>query len=451
LTHRRSILVVDDDAAMRLAMARVLERAGFETTRCASAEEALEALRARPWDALVSDIRMPRMSGAELLEQGLALRPTLSVVLVTAYGTVSDAVEAIRRGARDYLLKPFAPEALVAAVARCLEGEPRGPSDAEGTVEPDVIAEDPAFRVFLEQADRAAGTDATVLITGQSGAGKEVIARRIHARSRRAAGPFVAVNCAALPETLLEAELFGVKRGAYTGAEEDRRGHFERAEGGTLLLDEIGDLPLALQAKLLRALEERRVMPLGGAEPVSVDIRVIAATQRDLVEAVSSGQFRRDLYFRLRVIPLQVPSLAERPADVPALAAHLSGRIAERLGRPAPKLSRDAMTRLERHAWPGNVRELRNVIERAVVLDRTGTIAAEDLFLDEWEAPAQESRLQPGMTIAQAERRLIEKTLDAAGGNRTKASEMLGISVRTLRNKLRTYREEKAAQQMSMV
>lgn len=192
-------------------------------------------------------------------------------------------------------------------------------------------------------------------------------------------------------------------------------------------------------------------MPLGGAEPVPVDIRVIAATQRDLVEAVSSSQFRRDLYFRLRVIPLQVPSLAERPADVPALAAHLARRIAERLGRPAPKLSRDAMARLERHAWPGNVRELRNVIERAVVLDRTGIIAAEDLFLDEWEAPAQDSRLQAGMTIAQAERRLIEKTLDAAGGNRTKASEMLGISVRTLRNKLRTYREEKAAQQLSMV
>jgi two-component system response regulator FlrC len=446
-------LVVDDDAAMRLAMARVLERAGYEATRCASAEEALEALRARPWDALVSDIRMPRMSGAELLERGLALRPTLAVVLVTAYGTVTDAVEAIRRGARDYLLKPFAPQALVAAVARCLEGEPRE-AVAEGrpeATEPEVVAEDPSFRAFLEEADRAACTDATVLITGQSGAGKEVIARRIHGRSRRAAGPFVALNCAALPETLLEAELFGVKKGAYTGADEDRLGHFERAEGGTLLLDEIGDLPLSLQAKLLRALEERRVMPLGGAEPVPVDIRVVAATQRDLVDAVSAGEFRSDLYFRLRVIPLRVPSLAERPADIPALAAHLSGRIAERLGRPAPKLSREAMVRLERHAWPGNVRELRNVIERAVVLDRTGTISADDLFLDEWEGSEPNSRLQAGMTIAQAERCLIEKTLDAAGGNRTKASEMLGISVRTLRNKLRNYREEKPAQPLSMV
>lgn len=453
MTRRRSILVVDDDAAMRLAMARVLERAGFEVTRCASADEALEALRARCWDALVSDIRMPRMSGTELLEQGLALRPALAVVLVTAYGTVSDAVEAIRRGARDYLLKPFAPEALVASVRRCLEGgDATGASEQQARIaEPEVVAEDPRFRGFLEEADRASATDATVLVTGDSGAGKEVIARRIHARSRRADGPFVAVNCAALPETLLEAELFGVKKGAYTGADEDRPGHFERAEGGTLLLDEIGDLPLSLQAKLLRALEERRVMPLGTAEPVPVDIRVIAATQRDLVEAVSSGDFRRDLYFRLRVIPLRVPALSERPADVPVLAVHLARRIAESLGRPAPRLTQDAIARLERHAWPGNVRELRNVIERAVVLDRTGAIGAEDLFLDDWQAPEAASRIQPGMTIAEAERRLIEKTLDAAGGNRTRASEMLGISVRTLRNKLRTYREEESARQLSMV
>lgn len=452
MTRRRSLLVVDDDTAMRLAMGRVLERAGFEVTRCSSGEEALQALRARDWDALVSDIRMPRMTGTELLEQGLALRPSLAVVLVTAYGTVSDAVEAIRRGAKDYLLKPFAPEALVASVRRCLEGEavPEAEDGAARAAEPDVVARDPVFREFLEEADRASATDATVLITGESGAGKEVIARRIHGRSRRSGGPFVAVNCAALPEPLLEAELFGVRRGAYTGADEDRAGHFERAQGGTLLLDEIGDLPLSLQAKLLRALEERRVMPLGGSEPLPVDIRVVAATQKDLVEAVSRGDFRSDLYFRLRVIPLRVPSLSERPADVPALAEHLARRIANDLGRPAPRLTPEAFGRLERHAWPGNVRELRNVIERAVVLDRSGSIDAGDLFLDDWESPEPAARIKPGMTIAQAERRLIEKTLDAAGGNRTRASEMLGISVRTLRNKLKAYREEEAAHQPSM-
>lgn len=452
MKRKRSILVVDDDAAMRLAMARVLERAGFETTRCSSGEQAVEALRARNWDALVTDIRMPAMSGTDLLRQALVLRPSLAVVMVTAFGTVTDAVEAIRLGATDYLLKPFAPQALVAAVQRCLGGDPAGgrKGDPESAAEPDVIGEDPRFESFLDEVDRAARTDATVLVTGESGSGKEVIARRIHARSRRKDGPFVAVNCAALPENLLEAELFGVRRGAYTGAEADRRGHFERAGSGTLLLDEIGELPLALQAKLLRALEERRVMPLGGAEPVPVDIRVIAATQRDLIELVSRGEFRRDLYFRLGVIPLRVPSLAERPGDIKPLSRYLARQIAERLDRPVPRLEREAIARLERHGWPGNVRELRNVIERAVVLDRTGAIAAEDLFLEDWNESEEVSRLKPGMTIAQAERRLIETTLDAAGGNRTRASEMLGISVRTLRNKLRTYREEESAHHVSM-
>ena len=234
-----------------------------------------------------------------------------------------------------------------------------------------------------------------------------------------------------------------MRRGAYTGADHDRRGHFERANGGTLLLDEVGDLPLPLQAKLLRALEERAVAPLGAGEPVPVDIRVVAATHQDLAQAVSSGRFRQDLYFRLRVLPLRVPALRERPADIPLLARHIADEVAERLGRPAPRISDAAIARLCAHPWPGNVRELRNVMERAVVLDRVGTIVPADLFLDEWAAAPQSGEaLQPGMTIAQMERRLIETTLEAAGGNRTRASEMLGISVRTLRNKLRLFRED---------
>ncbi len=423
---------------MCAGMARALEHAGCEVTRCSNGAMALDALTARPWDAMVSDIRMPGLDGRELLSRALALRPELKVILCTAFGTVEDAVLAIRRGASDYLLKPFPKEALAAAVRRALGPGPGEP--AEGV--PDLVGEDPRFIELVEQLARAAQTESTVLLTGESGTGKEVAARFIHARSSRAAGPFVAVNCAALPGELLEAELFGVRRGAYTGADRDRAGQFQRAAGGTLLLDEIGELPLALQAKLLRALEERAVMPLGGGETVPVDIRVIVATHRDLGQAVGAGQFRSDLYYRLRVLPLRMPALRERPSDVPLLAAHLAAKIAATYGRPVPELTAEAVARLRAHAWPGNVRELRNVVERAVVLDRRGRITPEDLFLDEYVGPRPESALLPGMTIAEMERRLIETTLSAAGGNRTRASEMLGISVRTLRNKLKLFREE---------
>ena len=450
MTNKRAVLVVDDDPSMRLAMARVLERGGFEVSRCASGAQALESLRARPWDGLVSDIRMLRMTGSELLPQALQTRPDLRVVMVTAYGTVSDAVEAIRHGASDYILKPFAPEALLAAMRRAFAHGEDGGRDQPGQGEVRIVGQDPSFLELLEHADRAARSQATVLITGESGTGKEVLARHVHQRGSRARGPFVAVNCAALPPDLLEAELFGVRRGAYTGADEDRDGHFQRADGGTLLLDEIGDFPLGLQPKLLRALEERVVVPLGGGQPVPVDIRVIADTNQDLLTAASEGRFRQDLYFRLRVIPLHVPPLRSRPEDIPILARHLAGELAQRCGRPAPSFTRGALERLRHHPWPGNVRELRNVIERAVVLDRRGEINEESLFLDEWTRPHQD-RLSPGMTIADAERRLIEATLDAAGGNRTRASRMLGISVRTLRNKLKAFKETRCPAPPSMV
>jgi DNA-binding NtrC family response regulator len=427
---------------MCAGMARALEHAGCEVTRCTNGTMALDALTARPWDAMVSDIRMPGIDGRELLARALALRPELKVVLCTAFGTVEDAVEAIRRGASDYLLKPFPKEALAAAVRRALGPAPGEP--AEGV--PELVGDDPRFIELVEQLARAAQTESTILLTGESGTGKEVAARFVHARSARAGGPFIAVNCAALPGDLLEAELFGVRRGAYTGADRDRPGQFQRANGGTLLLDEIGELPLPLQAKLLRALEERAVMPLGAGETIPVDIRVIVATHRDLAQAVAAGQFRSDLYYRLRVLPLRMPALRERPADVPRLADHLAEKVAAAYGRSAPELTPEAVARLRAHPWPGNVRELRNVIERAVVLDRRGSITPEDLFLDDCVGPRPEAALLPGMTIAEMERRLIETTLDAAGGNRTRASEMLGISVRTLRNKLKLFREEAAAE-----
>lgn len=444
-TVSRRILVVDDDAAMRLAMTRVLERAGFEAESCADGQIALTKLTARPFAAMISDVRMPGIDGRELLGRALMQRPGLKVLMVTAFGTVQDAVDAVRRGACDYLLKPFAPEALTAALQRAFDDPATARGGNRGTTEPEMIGSDTAFRDLLDQAQRAAQTDVTVLLTGESGTGKELIARYVHANSPRKHGPFVAINCAALPAELLEAELFGVRRGAYTGADRDRAGHFERAHGGTLLLDEIGDLPLGLQAKLLRALEERTIVSLGAGEPRPIDIRVIAATHQDLSAEIASGQFRQDLYFRLCVIPLRVPALRERRADIATLAQHLASQICARLGRPVVSIEAAALARLSQARWPGNIRELRNVIERAVVLDRSGTIRAADLFLDETPESKTLDRLSPGMTVAEAERRLIERTLEATNGNRTRASELLGISVRTLRNKLRTFRVDESA------
>ncbi len=452
----RNVLVVDDDHSMRRAIARVLLRSGFEVTQCPGGAEALDALRTRPWDAMVSDVRMPEIDGNELLRRGLALRPELPVIMVTAFGTIEDAVRAVQRGACDYLLKPFAPETLLASLRRVFSSRD---VSSESYCPP--IGNDPNFTRVLDEARRASACDATVLIGGESGSGKEVVARWIHHHSRRASGPFVAINCAALPEQLLEAELFGVRRGAFTGADEDRNGLFARAGGGTLLLDEIGDCPLEIQAKLLRAIEERRVTPLGSSTSIAVDIRILASTHQDLSELVEQGRFRRDLFFRLRVIPVEVPPLRARSSDIGVLARHFAEEISEELGRKAPSLTEEAIARLESHPWPGNVRELRNVLERAVVLDQDGVVDARNLVLDDHAfarsitestggplgstAGGAKDGFIPGMTIAQAERKLIERTLDAAGGNRTRASEMLGISVRTLRNKLKIWREEESA------
>ncbi len=445
MAERCSVLVVDDDPAMRLGMSRVLERAGHEVACCAAGDEALAAIRARPWDVMVTDVRMPRMSGTELLSRAMAIRPGLRVVIVTAFGTVEEAVGAVRRGACYYLLKPMSPASLLGAVERA--GATVDRAGAGSGTERLVIAESATFRALLERADRAARTDSTVLLFGESGSGKEIVARHVHERSRRSDGPFVAVNCAALPAGLLEAELFGVRRGAYTGADRDRDGHITRADGGTLLLDEVGDLPVELQAKLLRVLESREVIPLGAERGHTADARIIAATHRDLREEVAAGRFRRDLFFRLSVIPLSIPPLRERPEDIRPLAELFAREAAARIGMPAPRLGRDAARRLERHPWPGNVRELRNVIERAVVLGAAEEIRVEDLSLEDWSpvpGTPGDGTLRPGLTIAEAERILIERTLEAEGGNRTRASERLGISVRTLRNKLRRFREMEA-------
>ncbi|ROR34927.1 sigma-54-dependent transcriptional regulator [Inmirania thermothiophila] len=426
------VLVVEDDAALREALCDTLEMAGHEVAAAADGEEALAALEAHPVGLVVSDVQMPRLDGHGLLRRIRASRPEVPVLLVTAYGTVQSAVEAMRLGAVDYLVKPFEAETLLAKVRRYL----RRP-EAEVPV-----AEDPRSREVLALARRVAASEATVLLTGESGTGKEVVARYIHRRSPRGAGPFVAVNCAAIPENMLEAILFGYEKGAFTGAYRSTPGKFEQAQGGTLLLDEISEMPLALQAKLLRVLQEREVERLGGRETVRLDVRVLATTNRRLREEVAAGRFREDLYYRLNVFPLHLPPLRERPGDILPLARHLLARHVP-AGRPLPRLTAAAERLLLAHHWPGNVRELENALQRALILADGGEVDAWALRL-EAEAPPRAGGEAPadlGSDLRSREHQLILEALRAGGGSRKKAAEHLGISPRTLRYKLARMRE----------
>ncbi len=428
------VLVVDDDPHMALAMCRVLERDGFAVDSVCSGEQALSALARRCYAVVVTDLRMPGLDGHGLLGRARAVAPSTGVVVVTAHGTVPSAVSCLRDGAINYLTKPFSPEQLVAAVEeaarrRAAAGGPRG-SDVE------IVAEDPATMAAVELAMRAAPSDVTVLLEAESGAGKEVFARLIHRESSRRAGPFVAVNCAALPRELLEAELFGHRKGAFTGALRDRRGHFEAASGGTLLLDEIGEMSPDLQARLLRVLQEREVQPVGSETPVRVDVRVVAATHRDLREEVARGRFREDLYYRLRVLAIRIPPLRERPRDVEPLAI----RFAQRFAGPEARLTRAALDKLRAHLWPGNVRELQNAIERAAILSGGAVLDAEHIALE--PAPRRDAEPAPlPASLEEAERETIRRVLLTTRGNRAEAAAALGISPRTLRHKLKQYRD----------
>ncbi len=425
-----TVLIVDDEPPMARAMAVVLERAGYRAVTASSAEAGLERLARGRFDLVITDLRLPGGDGCSLLERCRLLYPRLPVVVVTAYASVDSAVACMRAGAGEYLQKPFAPEALEQVVARLLrERRSAQPQDVEA-----IVAEDPATRAALELALRAARAEATVLLEAESGAGKEVFARLIHRESARAKGPFVAVNCAALPRELLEAELFGYCRGAFTGAVRDRRGYFQLADGGTLLLDEIGEMSPELQARLLRVLQDRSVQPVGAEAPVQVDVRVVAATNRNLKREVAEGRFREDLYYRLCVLRVTIPPLRERPADI----APLAWAFARRFAGPQATLTAAALAKLEGHRWPGNVRELENVIQRAAVLSGGARIDAEHLELD---MPRAEPAPSAPRSLEEAEREAIRLTLLEVGGNRTKAAERLGISPRTLRHKLKRYRD----------
>ena len=433
------ILVVDDEDGIRSFVAEVLSDAGYEVAEASDGVEAVARLEGESYHLMVMDLKMPRLDGMAVLKRARVSWPELEVVVLTAHGTVETAVAAMKLGAFDYLTKPLSgPEELRIVVSRGLERR-RLRDHVEGArdEQPErLLAWDPAMVAVASQLDRVAATEATVLLVGESGTGKEVAARAVHAASARCAGPFVAVNCAALSETLLESELFGHEKGAFTGATSQRRGRFELADGGTLFLDEVGELAPHLQAKLLRVLQERRFERVGGVRTVVVDIRLIAATNRDLMAEIQTGRFREDLYHRLSVFPVRLPALRERPGDILPLAAHLLERVGARLGRPGLSLDDDARRSLLDWSWPGNVRELSNVLERAAILALTPRIGVGDLQLGASMAPAP---AQGASTLRDVERAAIRQALAATGGHRRRAAERLGIGLRTLYEKLKEY------------
>jgi two-component system response regulator FlrC len=427
-----TVLVVEDDRDLLEAVCTTLELADIPVLGVADGESALELLAAREIGLVLSDVGMVPMDGLRLLGEIRRRWPELPVALMTAYGVVEQAVEAMRAGAADYLTKPIEAQALVSLVKRLL-------SVPQACAPTGFVAEDPRTIELLHLAARVAKSAATVLLTGESGCGKEMFARYVHASSARAAGPFVAINCAAIPENLLEATLFGYERGAFTGAAHSQPGKFEQSNAGTLLLDEISEMPLALQAKLLRVLQEREVERVGGRKPIAPDLRVLATTNRDLQEMVSEGRFREDLFYRLNVFPLHIPPLRERSRDIVPLAHHFAARIAE--GR-CPRFSSEAEALLRSHPWPGNVRELENTIQRALILASRDVIAASDIVLSTAAARQPTSTEIPATDIKSLERDHILATLKDVGGSRKLAVQRLGISERTLRYKLQQYRLE---------
>ncbi|MCU7843111.1 MAG: sigma-54 dependent transcriptional regulator [Candidatus Thiodiazotropha sp. (ex Monitilora ramsayi)] len=437
-----TVLIVEDDAALREALSDTLELAGYPVRVAEDGSAALEILQQESIGMVVSDVQMRPMDGHTLLRQIKSTYSDLPVLLMTAYGSIEQAVAAMHDGAIDYLVKPFEAEVLVNKVAGLIKPTQEGP--VEGPV-----AEDLRSREVLELARRVALSEATVLLNGESGTGKEVFARYIHQRSARADAPFIAINCAAIPENMLEAVLFGYEKGAFTGAYQSAPGKFEQAQGGTLLLDEISEMSLALQAKLLRVLQERELERLGGRKLIELDVRVLATTNRKLREEVSAGRFREDLYYRLNVFPLTLPPLRERQRDILPLARHLLSKNL-RPGQVLPELSADAKKQLLSHLWPGNIRELDNLVQRALILHEDHLIQVKDLCFEESgipsavsqdEKPAIPSGRRLPEDLRSVEEQMILDALAEGSGSRKMAAEKLGISQRTLRYKIARMRD----------
>ncbi len=446
------ILIIDDEPGVRTSLALILEDEGYETATAGDAEAGLAELRAGAFDVVLCDVRMPGRSGLDLLPEIVELQPQATVLIMSAHGEIEQALEAVRLGAYDYLAKPFPAEELILTIRKAEERErlqrenrrlrhelrQRGARGGR-------VASSPAMRGVEELVEGAAEFKSTVLITGESGVGKEVVARAIHERSERATRPFVAVNCGAIPDSLIESELFGHVRGAFTGASNDARGMFREADGGTLFLDEIGELPLATQVALLRVLQEEEVRPVGDSKPQSIDVRIIAATSRDLERMVGQSEFRADLFYRLNVLRIEVPPLRDRVEDIEPLAVALLDSLADRIGRRVERPGHDVLDVLRGYAWPGNVRELENALERALILCRDGALTPE-LFsfaptpgASTEPEEARDADLSIKRQARRLEMRLIRLALAQTGGNRTQAARVLEISPRALQYKLKEY------------
>ena len=436
------ILVVEDDPSLREVIEETLDDFGYQTRAVGDGVDALaELMTDADYDLILSDIQMPNMDGLALLDEVGRRWPDLPLVLMTAFGTVAQAVEAIQKGALNYLVKPFDAKALQSAVEANIKS--RNWDDSDG--QKDLVAEDPVTLELKALAERVAETDATVLLSGESGTGKEVFARFIHQMSARSTGPFVAINCAAIPESMLEAVLFGYVKGAYTGAVQASEGKFEQAQSGTLLLDEISEMDLNLQAKLLRVLQERSVERLGSNKSIDLDVRIIATTNRDMREAVNRGDFREDLFYRLSVFPLRLAPLRERSGDIEVLAERFLKRFG---GVRRMKFDPAAIQKLRQYAWPGNVRELENVVQRAVILADTEVLAANTIVFEQDGSSLPTSSNfalvngSDGSVLRASEQAMILETLTEVQGSRKRAAERLGISPRTLRYKLAKFKEQ---------
>lgn len=452
-----TILLVEDKAELREMLVQALRRMQFEPTEASSAEEAKEHLADQRFSAVLTDLKLPAGSGLEVLKAALEADAAIPVVIMTAYGTVSQAVEAMRQGAYDFIQKPIDLEHLKHLLQRAVERQQLLRENlvlreeyARSRGFPRIVGDHPSLQATAREMQRIAPTESTVLLVGESGTGKELFARAIHQLSPRAGKPMVAINCAAIPESLVENELFGHERGAFTGADSRRPGKFELAHGGTIFLDEIGELPAQAQAKLLRVLEDKKIERLGGSVPFQADVRVLAATNRDLEAAVQKGEFRQDLYYRLNVFPIRIPALRERGEDVVLLAQHFLERFRMELRKPGLKLAPDAIAALRGHRWPGNVRELQNVIERAAILN-DGELHAADLGLAANVRAAaavqgsEDTSLHGSLhevsarAVEQVERAKIEATLRECRWNKQEAAPRLGISYKTLLTKIRQY------------
>jgi len=458
------ILVVDDEMLVRTFLAETLRRKNLDVTTAENGTKAISLIKDNVYDMVITDMKMPDITGIDVLRKVKEVSPSTIVVVITAFGSIENAVEAMRLGAFNYLIKPFSPDTIEAVIEKAREHlslveenqylrQQISPGGSRST--PQVIGDSLVIKHIMDDVMRVAKSNATVFITGESGTGKEVIAHAIHYNSLRGNKPFIKVNCAAVPDTLIESEFFGHEKGSFTGANAKRLGRFELANGGTLLLDEVTEIPLPLQAKLLRVIQEQEFERVGGTKPVKVDVRIISTSNRDIKQAIADKTLREDLYYRLNVVPIHLPALRERREDIVPLANYFIQKMCAENHKEIKKLTPEAQKKLMDYNWPGNVRELANIIERAVVMDAGKVIAPEHLYLDNRVPLIQtgsgmnlESNytLPVGMSLDELEKRMIIETLQAQHNNRTRTAEVLGISIRTLRNKLHEYNFKKEDQ-----